>query len=484
MICHNCGSNQIIYQTELSSSICLECGIVIENYEQIINENPYSENKKIGNNFNLLISNHIINSDNKIKKLFQKLISTLNLPEYFLQNSIKYYKLASNKNFTKGRSQILICCIILYTLCRLNNTQHLLIDFSDISKINIYKLGYHYLKFIKLFNIKINLIEPSLFLKRFINKLNLEIKIQKNILNNSLRIIQCMKKDWLIEGRNPCGICGAAIYISLSINNIKFDLNSISDIVKISKETIKKRINEFSNSRFCKFTKEEFLNLNFNNINEGNPPSFIKNRLNELNNINDNFNNENLLNEQILKSENFFDNDNNALTKCESSKSSKYFNDNLNNNSMNDEKNLFLDAQIFLGKKHYEEKKFDLNNYNLNYNCNNNTSYNDEILSELNNSDNSEYIIKDDNEYKIKKAIWEEKNKEWIIEQKEKNKINMKHKVKDKIKEKEKEKNKKNMKLNFENPKDAILHNDKLLKIRMKNKASFIDEILHKKIFI
>ena len=57
-------------------------------------------------------------------------------------------------------------------------------------------------------------------------------------------------------------------------------------------------------------------------------------------------------------------------------------------------------------------------------------------------------------------------------------------KKKSKSKSKEKEKNKKNIKLNFENPKDAILHNDKLLKIRMKNKASFIDEILHKKIFI
>ena len=482
MICQNCGSNQIIYQNELSSSICLECGIVIENDDQIINENPFSENKTIGNNFNLLISNHIINSDNKIKNLFQKLISTLNLPEYFLQNSIKYYKLASNKNFAKGRSQILICSIILYTLCRLNNTQHLLIDFSDISKINIYKLGYHYLKFIKLFNIKVNLIEPSLFLKRFINQLNLEIKIQKNILNTSLRIIQCMKKDWFIEGRNPCGICGAAIYISLSINNIKFDLNSISKIVKISKETIKRRINEFSNSRFCKLTKEEFLNLNFNNISEGNPPSFIKNRLNESNNMNNNINNDNLLNKQKLQSENFFDNDNNTLTKCESSKSSKYFNDNINNNSINEDNNLFLDAQIFLGKKHYEEKNFDLNNFNSNSIFNNNSLNNDENLSELNDSDNSEYIIKDDNEYKIKKAIWEEKNKEWINEQKEKNKINMKHKEKYQIKEKEK--NKKNIKLNFENPKDAILHNDKLLKIRMKNKASFIDEILHKKIFI
>ena len=477
MICQNCGSNKIIYQTELSSSICLECGTVIENYDQIINENPYSENKKIGNNFNLLISNHIINSDNKIKKLFQKLISNLNLPEYFLQNSIKYYKLSSNKNFTKGRSQILICCIILYTLCRLNNTQHLLIDFSDISKINIYKLGYHYLKFIKLFNIKVNIIEPSLFLKRFINKLNLEIKIQKIILNTSLRIIQCMKKDWLIEGRNPCGICGATIYISLSINNIKFDLNTISNIVKISKETIKKRINEFSKSRFCKFTKEEFLNLNFNNIIEENPPSFIKNRLNELNNININENNF----EKKIKSENFFDdNENNNLTYCESSKSFKNFND--NNNLINEDKNLFLDAQIFLNKKHYEENNFELNNFNFNSNINNNNFNNDEKLSELNENDNSEYIIKDDNEYKIKKAIWEEKNKDWINEQKEKNKINIKQKEKNKIKEKEK--NKKNIKLNYENPKDAILHNDKLLKIRMKNKASFIDEILHKKIFI
>ena len=459
MICQNCGSKEIIYQSEISCSICLECGRVLENIDEIINENPYSENLKIGNNYNLLISNHLLNSDSKTKKIFQKLISSLNLPEYFLENAIKYYKCASNKNFAKGRSQILICSIILYTLCRINKTQHLLLDFSNVSKINIYKLGNHYLQFIKLFNINIDLIDPSLFLKRFINKLNLDLKSQKNVYDISLKIIQCMKKDWLIEGRNPLGICGASIYLSLSINNFKSDINFISKIVNIRKETIKKRINEFLNSRFSKFRKDEFLNLNLNLFNDVYPPSFIKNRF--LDEKKEKNNKDNLLLEKKINSEISSDNDNITLTKSESCK-------NLVNND-----NLFLDAQLFLGKKHNE------NNIELKVNNNNYKDlYNEENLSELSESEDSKFIIKNDEEYKIKKAIWEEKNKDWINEQKEK-KLIMK-----KLEKMNKDKINKNLNINYKNPKEAILHNEKLLKMRIKNKVSFMEEILHNDIFL
>ena len=459
MICQNCGSKEIMYQSEISSSICLECGRVLENIDEIINENPYSENLKIGNNYNLLISNHLLNSDLKIKKIFQKLISSLNLPEYFLENAIKYYKCASNKNFAKGRSQILICSIILYTLCRINKTQHLLLDFSNVSKINIYKLGNHYLQFIKLFNINIDLIDPSLFLKRFINKLNLDLKSQKNVYDISLKIIQCMKKDWLIEGRNPLGICGASIYLSLSINDFKSDINFISKIVNIRKETIKKRINEFLNSRFSKFRKDEFLNLNLNLFNDVYPPSFIKNRF--LDEKKEKNNKDNLLLEKKINSEISSDNDNITLTKSESCK-------NLVNND-----NLFLDAKLFLGKKH-NENNIELKDNNNNYK----DLYNEENLSELSESEDSKFIIKNDEEYKIKKAIWEEKNKEWINEQKEKKLIRKK------LEKMNKDKINKNLNINYKNPKEAILHNEKFLKMRIKNKVSFMEEILHNDIFL
>ena len=459
MLCQNCGSKEIMYQSEISSSICLECGRVLENIDEIINENPYSENLKIGNNYNLLISNHLLNSDLKIKKIFQKLISSLNLPEYFLENAIKYYKCASNKNFAKGRSQILICSIILYTLCRINKTQHLLLDFSNVSKINIYKLGNHYLQFIKLFNINIDLIDPSLFLKRFINKLNLDLKSQKNVYDISLKIIQCMKKDWLIEGRNPLGICGASIYLSLSINDFKSDINFISKIVNIRKETIKKRINEFLNSRFSKFRKDEFLNLNLNLFNDVYPPSFIKNRF--LDEKKEKNNKDNLLLEKKINSEISSDNDNITLTKSESCK-------NLVNND-----NLFLDAKLFLGKKH-NENNIELKDINNNCNDLNNV----ENLSELSESEDSKFIIKNDEEYKIKKAIWEEKNKDWINEQKEK-KLIMK-----KLEKMNKDKINKNLNINYKNPKEAILHNEKFLKMRIKNKVSFMEEILHNDIFL
>jgi transcription factor IIIB subunit 2 len=79
---------------------------------------------------------------------------------------MKYYKLCLNKNFSKGIKSKILCCVILYSICRLNKINILLIEFSNIIKINLFKLGTIYIKFIKLFDLNIPLLDSSLILKK------------------------------------------------------------------------------------------------------------------------------------------------------------------------------------------------------------------------------------------------------------------------------------------------------------------------------
>ncbi len=83
----------------------------------------------------------------------------------------KYYNLASAKRFIQGRKTKHVVAAILYTVCRIQKTRHLLIDFSEVLQANLYALGSVYLKLIRVLHISVPIVDPSLFIKRFCAKL-------------------------------------------------------------------------------------------------------------------------------------------------------------------------------------------------------------------------------------------------------------------------------------------------------------------------
>lgn len=169
---------------------------------------------------------------------------------------------------------------------------HLLIDFSDVLQTNLYVLGNLYLQLVKLHNFQIPQLDPSLFIGRFCNKLNFGPKTSL-IANTALKILQAMKRNWLHLGRRPNGLSGAAILIAATCHEQAKSIEEVVDVVHICCGTIKKRVNEFSQTPIASLTKEELDKLPlidkklFNDLlmkdDMGmDPPSYIANRLKDL----------------------------------------------------------------------------------------------------------------------------------------------------------------------------------------------------------
>ena len=99
----------------------------------------------------------------------------------------------------------------------------MLIDFSDVLGINLYELGRCYLKLmndLSLAKEKIPLIDPSLFMRRFCDKLEFEGEEAK-IERTALKLLQSMRREWAGTGRRPNGLCGAAILIAARLHGFK-----------------------------------------------------------------------------------------------------------------------------------------------------------------------------------------------------------------------------------------------------------------------
>jgi transcription factor IIIB 90 kDa subunit len=92
-----------------------------------------------------------------------------------------------------------IVATVLYTICRQEKSPHLLIDFSDVLQANVYTLGKCFLQLTRLLNLKLDVVDPSLYIHRFATRLDLGEKMSA-VSTTALRIVTRMKKDWINTG--------------------------------------------------------------------------------------------------------------------------------------------------------------------------------------------------------------------------------------------------------------------------------------------
>jgi len=114
---------------------------------------------------------------NKFMLLF-KFLSLVAMQHFLVEMAKRFYKLASQKKFIQGRKTRNVIGAILYTVCRIQKTGHLLIDFSDVLQVNLYVLGSIYLKLVKILQLNIPIIDPSLYIHRYCAKLEFGDKVK------------------------------------------------------------------------------------------------------------------------------------------------------------------------------------------------------------------------------------------------------------------------------------------------------------------
>lgn len=78
--------------------------------------------------------------------------------------------------------------VCLYIACRIEKTAHLLIDFSDVLKVNVYKLGSVYLNLVQRLYLDMPQIDPSLYINRYCSRLEFDNK-KHQVAMTALRLL-------------------------------------------------------------------------------------------------------------------------------------------------------------------------------------------------------------------------------------------------------------------------------------------------------
>ncbi|CAI5735218.1 unnamed protein product [Peronospora destructor] len=298
-ICPTCSCTEIDVVDVSGEAVCVSCGTILEE-NNIVSSIEFQESgggahsvvghfvsatasKSYGNigtsgrNYGVESrANALANGKKKIRQI----AGMLRLGDHYVDSSFRLFALALQRNFTHGRKTQTVIAACLYIVCRRERSPHLLIDFSDKLQINVYVLGGVFLKFCKLLQIHLPLIDPSLYIHRFASQLNFAGKTH-SIATTALRLVATMKRDWIETGRRPSGICGAALLIAARSQSVMCSLHDVMDVVNIGERTLKQRLYEFSLTPTAQLTYDQVGKLEMSRV-ECDPPSFQRHREKEV----------------------------------------------------------------------------------------------------------------------------------------------------------------------------------------------------------
>lgn len=126
--------------------------------------------------------------------------------------------------------------------------------------------------------LKLAILDPALYIYRFAAHLDLDDKAN-TVAMTALRLIGRMKRDWIVAGRRPAGVCAAALLISSRAHGFSRDPQDVTRILRVCGMTVKNRVKEFEQTPSASLTLQQFNRVDLEN--EADPPSFTRNRMME-----------------------------------------------------------------------------------------------------------------------------------------------------------------------------------------------------------
>ena len=303
--CPNCNSTNIESLGPSGSSVCTDCGIIVEE-NTIVSSVEFVEgaggsssmvgqfvganstrgtfgtggaNARGGGQYGFSRQSRE-NTLASGKRRIQEVAALMRLGPHYVDSAHRLFTVAVERNFVQGRRRSHVIAACLYVACRQEKSQHMLIDFSDALQVNVYTLGTTFLKFRRLLGLKLEIIDPALYIYRFAAHLNLDEKANQ-VAMTALRLVSRMKRDWIVAGRRPAGICAAALLIASRAHGFERQHHDVTKVLKVCGLTVMTRVREFEATPSSNMTLDEFHHPGKDIAEELDPPVFTTNRLRE-----------------------------------------------------------------------------------------------------------------------------------------------------------------------------------------------------------
>ncbi|KAF2025250.1 BRF1-domain-containing protein [Setomelanomma holmii] len=196
----------------------------------------------------------------------EKIGGSLYVRQSVREQALGWYRLAMNHNFIQGRRMRNVAAVALYMAARRQPGNTLmLMDLAEKIQVNVWALGDTYKAFLgKLTevdpaqlvgNTAVQEIEPLML--KYCRKLEFAEDSHK-VANDACKILRRMSRDWMVQGRQPAGLCGACIILAARMNNYRRTVREVVYVVKVADSTINSRLYEYKQTPSSALTVNQF----------------------------------------------------------------------------------------------------------------------------------------------------------------------------------------------------------------------------------
>ncbi|KAF2765254.1 hypothetical protein EJ03DRAFT_331139 [Teratosphaeria nubilosa] len=212
------------------------------------------------------------------RRVMAPIVQRLNLSDRIKTGAENLLDIVFGWSFSAGRRTEEVVAAAVFAACRKDRgNEVLLIDIADIIKTNVFRLGEVYKDLLKCCGIKegqhvsqelINL-EPLIM--RYCKRLEFG-SATPQVTADAIRIAKRMRRDWIVTGRHPAGLCGASIILAARMNNFRRTVREIVFISKIADGTVARRIDEFRRTKAASLSVNDFREFGLRLKGQHDPP--------------------------------------------------------------------------------------------------------------------------------------------------------------------------------------------------------------------
>lgn len=160
-------------------------------------------------------------------------------------------------------------------------------DFSELIQVNVFKLGQTYQDLKKdlwLGSFDQSGIRPVVevenLIMKFARKLEFGNALMK-VAEDAAKLVKRMKRDWMVTGRRPAGLCGACIILAARMNNFRRTVREVVYVVKVADMTVSKRLEEFKRTTSGDLTVDQFREFGLRLKESHDPPAVYEAKMRE-----------------------------------------------------------------------------------------------------------------------------------------------------------------------------------------------------------
>jgi transcription initiation factor TFIIB len=159
------------------------------------------------------------------------------------ETAAQIYKKAFNKKLLRGRSIKAMVAACVYYACRASKIPRTLQEILEQTTIDGKELRKAYRTLIKELGLKVPSLDPAALVSKYVSELRVSSAVEKRVVE----ILRRVKNERFIAGKDPKGLCAAAIYIAARELGEARSQQEIAHVIGITEVTLRSRAKVMQN---------------------------------------------------------------------------------------------------------------------------------------------------------------------------------------------------------------------------------------------